>query len=76
MDAKFAYDAPARYVNDNFDPKRINARFDKDKKRRRARLIALRPIARGEEVYASYGETYWRARGIDSTTGKMLTNGS
>ena len=25
-------------------------------------------------MYASYGESYWRARGIDATTGKPLAD--
>lgn len=37
-----------------------------------ATLIATRLIRRGEEVYASYGESYWRARGIDPETGVAL----
>ena len=72
VDAKFALDAPARYVNDHFDASRLNAHFVKDRQRRRAALIASRPIRRGEEVYASYGESYWRARGIDPATGKRV----
>ena len=73
LDAKFSVTAPGRYVNDHFDQSRLNARFDKDKKRRRATVVAIRRIRRGEEVYVSYGETYWRARGIDPSTGKRLT---
>ena len=30
---------------------------------------SARRIAAGEEIYASYGETYWRARSIDPDTG-------
>ena len=62
VDARFALNSPARYVNDNFDTSALNARFDKLKAQRRARLVATRPIKAGEEVYASYGEAYWRAR--------------
>ena len=36
---------------------------------KRAALVATRAIRRGEEIYASYGEGYWRARGIDPATG-------
>ena len=75
VDAKFALDSPARYVNDNFDPSMLNAHFEKDKERRRARLIASRCIRAGEEVYASYGESYWRARKIDPRTGGRLEEG-
>ena len=62
VDARFAMDSPARYVNDNFDTSALNARFDKLKDQRRALLVATHPIKAGEEVYAAYGEAYWRAR--------------
>lgn len=75
VDARFALDAPGRYVNDHFDKARLNAHFEKDRVRKRARLVASRPIRRGEEVYASYGEGYWRARGIDPDTGERLRRG-
>ena len=74
VDARFALDAPARYVNDNFDPTKLNARFEKNKEAKRALLLATRRIEAGEEVYASYGESYWRARGIDASTGKPLAD--
>lgn len=72
VDARFAVDAPARYVNDHFDKSRLNAEFHKDKARKRALLVATRPIKRGEEIYASYGESYWTSRGIDPATGRPL----
>lgn len=72
MDARFALDAAGRYVNDNFDKTRLNASIEKDRAARRARVVATRPIRAGEEIYASYGETYWRARGIDPVTGGPL----
>ena len=72
VDARFALDAPGRYVNDHFDKARLNARFNKDKGKRRALLVATRPIRRGEEIYASYGEGYWRSRGIDPDSGRPL----
>lgn len=65
VDARFALDAPARYVNDHFDRDCLNARFVKSRAERRARLVATRTILPGEEVYAAYGQAYWRARGID-----------
>jgi hypothetical protein len=69
VDARFALSSAARYVNDHFDPAKRNARFVKDKHQKRAKLVAMRPILRGEEVYASYGESYWRARGVEYLTG-------
>ena len=50
----------ARYVNDNADKARVNARFDKDPAQRLARVVATRALAAGEEVFASYGAGYWK----------------
>ena len=72
VDARFALDAPGRYVNDNFDKTMLNAEFVKDKAAKRASLVALRAIRRGEELYASYGESYWTSRGIDPHTGRPI----
>jgi len=72
VDARFALGAAARYVNDHFDPTARNARFVKDKAEKRATLVATRTIRRGEEIYASYGESYWSARGVDYATGLPL----
>lgn len=52
-----------RYINDNGNPRRHNVTFVKDRVAKRAAVHATRPIAAGEELYASYGEGYWRARG-------------
>ena len=49
-------------MNDNFDSAKINARFEKNKATRRAALLATRRILRGEEIYASYGDSYWTVR--------------
>lgn len=69
IDAAQQLDCPARYINDCFEPSKINARFLKVASERRAYVIATRPLAAGEEVFASYGEEYWKPRGIDPTTG-------
>jgi hypothetical protein len=52
-----------RYVNDNGDATMLNAEFSKHRPERCALVRALRPLAAGEEVFASYREGYWRARG-------------
>ncbi|CAH0375900.1 unnamed protein product [Pelagomonas calceolata] len=65
VDASKAFAMPGRYVNDAFDPTRLNARFDKSRKTRSARVVALRDIVEGEEIFASYGRSYWSARGVD-----------
>ena len=53
-------DVLARYINDNADKARLNVRFDKDPEHRLARVIALRPLAAGEELFVSYGAGYWK----------------
>ncbi|KAL3912842.1 MAG: hypothetical protein SGPRY_008197, partial [Prymnesium sp.] len=73
VDARFSMGAEGRYVNDHFDKSRLNAKFVKNKETKTAILIATRPIHSGEEIYASYGENYWRARGIDPVTGCTLS---
>lgn len=50
----------ARYVNDNFDENLLNARFVKLKHYAVALVVASRDIMEGEEIYAAYGEGYWR----------------
>ena len=65
VDASKAFAMPGRYVNDSFDASRLNARFDKSRKTRSARVVALRDIEEGEEIFASYGRSYWTARGFD-----------
>ena len=66
VDASKAFAMPGRYVNDAFDASRLNARFDKSRKTRSARVVALRDIEEGEEIFAAYGRSYWSARGVDA----------
>ena len=69
VDAAQQLDCPARYINDCFDASKLNARFVKDPALRRATAVATRAVRAGEEILASYGEDYWRARGVDPATG-------
>jgi hypothetical protein len=55
----------ARYINDNFELGSHNVKFVKLKLQRRALVIALREIEPGDELYAFYGEGYWRKRGLE-----------
>ena len=70
LDAADRPDVLARYINDDFSrPGSSNVRFVKLKRHELAALvIATRDICAGEEIYASYGEGYWRARGIRTST--------
>lgn len=54
----------ARFINDNLssDGEKRNVRFVKDPEARLARVRTLRAIQPGEELYAEYGEGYWRRR--------------
>jgi len=69
VDAKDCYEAAGRYVNHAFDPAQRNAYFQRHADEPWALLVATREIAAGEEIYASYSDDYWRARGIDPNTG-------
>nr|CEL73023.1 TPA: SET domain-containing protein [Toxoplasma gondii VEG] len=62
IDARLHPEVLARYINDNAKKEKLNARFVKDKERRRVFVQALRDLEAGEEIYASYGEGYWRNR--------------
>ena len=62
IDALDHPDVLARYINDARDPLKQNARFVKLKPERKALVVALRDIEPDEEIYASYGEVYWRYR--------------
>ena len=72
VDASKAFAMPGRYVNDSFDASRLNARFDKSKATRSARVVALRDVEAGEEIFASYGRSYWTARGFDERGQSLL----
>mmetsp|Transcript_20501 Transcript_20501/g.26570 ORF Transcript_20501/g.26570 Transcript_20501/m.26570 type:complete len:139 (-) Transcript_20501:1756-2172(-) len=63
LDANDAFQVPGRYVNDNFDETKLNAKFIKYPKLWKAKVVATRTIQPGDEIYAPYGESYWRIRG-------------
>lgn len=66
VDAKKRLGYLARFVNDVVGTaNERNAIFMKDVARRRATLRALRDVEAGEELFAAYGDGYWRARGVD-----------
>jgi hypothetical protein len=52
-----------RLINDARNPARTNAAFHKRPGEGRAVVVALRSVAAGEEVFASYGRLYWLAGG-------------
>lgn len=55
----------ARYINDPYNnPERRNVYFLKLRKPRKALVVALRDIEPGDELYAEYGSSYWRHRGV------------
>ena len=52
----------ARYINDNLDESKLNCKFVKLAKEARADVVALRDVGAGEELYAAYGNVYWKNR--------------
>ena len=59
VDARTHYEVHARYINDCRDKRVHNVSFDKRPSEQRALVVASRPIAAGDELYASYGPLYW-----------------
>jgi len=59
VDARRHYSVVARFVNDCRDARCHNCAFDKRPAEQRARLVCTRPVAAGDEFYASYGSFYW-----------------
>ena len=59
VDARTHYEVHARYINDCRDKRVHNVSFDKRPSEQRALVVASRPIAAGDELYASYGQLYW-----------------
>jgi len=56
-------DVLARYINDHRqDPSGQNARFIKLKQDRVALVVATRDLVVGEEIFAPYGEGFWKNR--------------
>ena len=68
IDAIDSFECAARYVNDISlsDPSQINARLVRINNR--VYVNALRPISKGEEIYASYGDSYWDQGTCETTT--------
>lgn len=50
------------YYNDSKEP---NAQFTVDENDKSVTIRAIKDIKRGEEIFHSYGENYWKHRGID-----------
>ncbi|KAL8274061.1 hypothetical protein Esti_001903 [Eimeria stiedai] len=59
QDRQYAY---ARYVNDNGNKEALNAEFVKIKSQGRVLLRATSDVLEGQEIYAAYGEVFWRNR--------------
>ena len=62
INAKHHPNVLARYINDNFDRSKINCVFVKLKRERKALVVAARSLYCGEELYAEYGQGYWKSR--------------
>ena len=62
IDANHHPDVKARYINDGIRSDKQNARFVKHKALKKASVVSTRDINPGDEIYASYGEVYWRYR--------------
>jgi uncharacterized protein len=59
VDSREQMDCMARYINDCRNPLCYNVRFDKDPSQCLARIVAIRDIDAGEELFCDYGKWYW-----------------
>lgn len=59
IDARETPQVLARYINDCRNPKGYNVKFVMDADMACARIVTLRPISAGEELFVDYGERYW-----------------
>jgi SET domain-containing protein len=66
IDAKDELGCFGRYINDAMDPAKQNARFVKIKHLKKANVIAIKDVQAGDEIYASYGNVYWRGKERES----------
>lgn len=69
VDATDYLDSLGRYANDllpqdkkQFPYLRINARFCYNNRTKTMKLMAIRNIEKGEEIFVSYGPAYWRRK--------------
>jgi hypothetical protein len=59
VDAKDSPDCLARFINDCRNQLYYNAQFQKFPEQQLAKVISLRRIQKGEEIFANYGSLYW-----------------
>jgi hypothetical protein len=64
VDARLTPGVKARFLNDCYNPCGYNVMFVMEPDLARAKVVALRAIRRGEELFVEYGDAYWTARGI------------
>lgn len=64
VDARHMTSVKARFLNDCANENGYNVMFFPEPDLLRARVVSLRPINQGEELFVSYGESYWQACGI------------
>lgn len=59
VNSKYTTSVKARYINDCLNENAYNVQFVQEADKARARVVALRNIRAGEELFASYGDRYW-----------------
>jgi hypothetical protein len=66
----------ARYINDPLNEDYVNCMFVPEPKFHRCAVVAIRDIQRSQELFASYGETYWSNRNYTCSTYTGVTRNS
>lgn len=59
VDASTRLFVKARFINDPLNETFVNCKFLPEQGKWRSRLVSVRDIQPGEELFVSYGESYW-----------------
>ena len=68
VDPRLCPKIKARYINDCINPYGHNVQYVSDPSKRCVQVKALRDIARGEELFISYGDVYWDQQEFSPTS--------
>mmetsp|Transcript_3543 Transcript_3543/g.5187 ORF Transcript_3543/g.5187 Transcript_3543/m.5187 type:complete len:275 (-) Transcript_3543:279-1103(-) len=65
VDPRPCFHIKARYINDPLNFRFYNCSYQPDPDHFRSKVVALRDIKSGEELFASYGEAYWTNQPVE-----------
>ncbi len=72
VDPRLTLSVKARYINDPINPILHNVEFRPEVSRSRAAVVATKKLAVGDELFVSYGESYWAQAARDGFYPKIM----